>query len=86
VDEPPTLGELGRRLDRAERACELRAADHISKDLYVQQIDTLLGDIADVRAEVVKFRAELVAGRRWVIAAVVVPVVSILVGIVGVIS
>jgi hypothetical protein len=35
--QAPTLGELARRLDRAEQVCERRAAVHVDRDLYASE-------------------------------------------------
>lgn len=80
--EPPTLGELGRRLERAESACERRAAAHVDRELYVSETKTMRGDIRDLRADFAKLEDKLVAQRRWVIGAVVVPVCVAVVGLV----
>lgn len=45
MPDEPTIGELARRLDRVETACERRAAGHVDRELYASERSTLRNEI-----------------------------------------
>lgn len=61
MHDDPTLGELLRRLDRAEQACERRAAAHVDRDLYFSERDTIRGDVSEIREALASVRSDLTA-------------------------
>lgn len=88
----PTAAEVNRRLDdkfgevREDLANLGRRVDgKVSQDVYQLQHTSLLSQIADLKAENAALRAEraqdaarVAATRRWLIGAVIVPIVAVL--------
>jgi alkylation response protein AidB-like acyl-CoA dehydrogenase len=90
--DEPTLGELGRRLDdrirdvrddleRADRRIDTR----VDGQVYQVQHQAVMKEIADLKADNAALRAErlrdaekVAAMRRWLIGAVIVPIVAVL--------
>lgn len=46
-----TLGELSRRLDRAERDCNQRAATHVDSQLYAAERNHMNIQLVDLRSD-----------------------------------
>jgi hypothetical protein len=92
VGDEPTLGELGRRLDdrisdvRDDIAQLGRRLDgKVDAALYEVKHTALIKEVSDVKAETAALRAERVQDanrvantRRWLIGAVIVPLVVVL--------
>ena len=59
MPDEPTLGELSRRLDRAEDACAKRAQDHVDKDLYTSERKTIRTEVARNSDRIADIRRDL---------------------------
>lgn len=90
--DEPTPGELGRRLDDRMRdvrddveRIDRRIDGRVDAQLYQVQHQAVLKEIADLKADNAALRAERIrdaekvaAMRRWLISAVIVPLVAVL--------
>jgi hypothetical protein len=85
VPDEPTLGEIGRRLD--ERFTDVRGdlADlgrridgKVDQRVYQIQYDALVARVRAIEELRVQDANRIAATRRWLIGAVVVPIVAVL--------
>lgn len=89
--DEPTPGELGRRLDDRIRdvladidRIDRRLDRKVAADVYEVQQQAVMKEIADLKADNAAIRAErlrdaekVAAMRRWLIGAVIVPIVAV---------
>jgi hypothetical protein len=85
VPDEPTLGELGRRLDdrigdvRDDIAqLALRIDSKVDAEVHRLQIATLTTEIAAIKVQRDQDAARVATTRRWLIGAVIVPLVAVL--------
>jgi len=85
MPDEPTLGEIGRRLDdritdvRDDIAQLGRRIDgKVAQDVYQVQYDALVGRVTALEKLREQDAARVAATRRWLIGAVIVPIVAVL--------
>jgi hypothetical protein len=85
MPDEPTLGELGRRLDdritdvRDDIAQLGRRIDgKVAADVYQVQYDALVSRLTALEKLREQDAARVAAARRWMIGAVIVPIVAVL--------
>lgn len=85
MSSEPTLGELGRRLDdrlndvREDIAGLGRRIDgKVAQDVYDVHHKAITDAIAELKAQRVADSNRVAATRRWLIGAVIVPIVAVL--------
>jgi hypothetical protein len=83
--DEPTVGEIVRRFD--DRITDLRddirqlgttLDGKVSREVYVLQYDALISRVSALEALREKDTEKIVATRRWLVGAVIVPLVGIL--------
>ncbi len=73
TDGEPTLGELGRRLDRLDKDIRTVAREHVTEKLYLSEVGELRKEIEQFKASREEDRKVARQARQWAIGAVIVP-------------
>lgn len=71
--DPPTLGELSRRLDRLDADIRQVARDHVTEKLYLSEMGELRRDITNLKADRADDHKVARQARQFAISAVVIP-------------